>query len=81
MRVSVFFYNGIDVDSILWRRLKELSKSYKHPFWIGSNKGFGATCLNWQEATTLAAKIAVSVHKSDCPSLFQEMRLLMQQED
>jgi hypothetical protein len=81
MRVSVFFYKGIDVESVIWRRLKKLASSYEHPFWIGGNMGFGATSLSWEEATTLAAKITVNILKSECSSVFKEMRLMIQEDD
>ena len=80
MRVSVFFYKNIDPASVLWRKLLEIKKQYAEAWVIGSGMGFGADKLTWHEAMTLAARITVTVFKTESVSVFSEMRLLVQQD-
>jgi hypothetical protein len=80
MRVSVFFYKSIDRESVLWASLQALSRKYENTFWIGGSAGFGAEELSWQDAFTLAAKIAVTILKTESESVFNEMRLIVQED-
>lgn len=77
-RVSVYFYSPIDSESVLYRGLRDLFFSFSNPHSIGTSVGFGAGGLTWKEAHTLAAKVAVTVLKTESESVFDEMRLLVQ---
>lgn len=80
MKVSVFFYQNIDRESVLFRRLSKLKSRHEGSYWIGSVAGFGVDNLTWTEAFTLAASLLVNILKSDSASVFEEMRLLVQKD-
>jgi len=81
MRVTVFFYEPIDSESILYSSLKRLFEEYKERFSIGNRIGFGATGLSWRDAYTLATKIVATILKTEPESVFKEMRLLVQEDE
>ena len=80
MKVSVFFYQNIDRESVLFSRLSKLKARYQTSYWIGGVSGFGADKLTWTEALTLAAHIVVDILKSESASVFEEMRLMVQKD-
>jgi hypothetical protein len=80
MRVTVFFYKSIALDSILFRSLKTLKQRYPQSFWIGGYSGFGVENLSWHDAVKLSALIPATVLKTDSWSVFDEMRVVMQRD-
>lgn len=78
MRVSVYFYDSVDTESVVWRNLNSLVERFGDVYHIGGNGGFGVENLSWHDATKLTAQIANVIYKADCASVFKEFRLLMQ---
>lgn len=78
MTTSVMFHTYVDVESVMWRNLRALALKYDDIYWIGGNMGVAIQNLDWREAMTVAAKIVVTILKSDSASIFHEMRLMVQ---
>ena len=80
MRVTVFFYKPIALDSILFESLRALKQRYPQSFWIGGRSGFGVENLSWHDAVKLSALIPATVLKTESSSVFDEMRIVMQKD-
>jgi hypothetical protein len=82
VRVSVFFYQSVDTESVVWRRLRKIALEYSDRlYWIGADMGFCVSNVDWRTAHTIAAQIAVTVLKSECDSVFKEMRIVVQEDE
>lgn len=80
MRVTVFFYESLDPESVVFRHLRDLFFSYPDAFGIGGGIGFGVEHLAWKDAFILAAKASATIAKCEAESVVYEMRLLVQQD-